>query len=478
MYRDKGLTHRFLAAIAAACVGFALTGELAPTQESSPREPASGARPLWKAGLAKIRITPQKPVWMTGYGARTKPSQGTLQDLYARALALEDESGGRAVLVTTDVLGFPAEVARSIAQQVEKRYGLSRDRLLLNSSHTHSGPALHSPIRLIYGAQTTPQQWRDVEDYTRELEGKVVAVIGHALENLQPARLSFGHGEATFAANRRKKTDRGPVIAVNPEGPVDHDVPILRVDSEQGRLRGVVFGYACHNTTLPSTIYQFHGDYAGCAQEWLEKHHPDTVAFFVEGCAGDINPAPRGTLDLVREHGETLAAAVDKAMAGPLRPVRGPLRTTFEVFPIPFAPPPGAEQLKAQLQHRSAYFRWHAQQLLKVLDRDGRLPSEYPYPLQVWQFGQDLTFIAMAGEVVVDYVLRLKKELGAEKLWVAGYSNDVFAYIPSRRVLEEGGYEGGGAMIYYVQPGPFAPPVEETIIRKAHELVARVRGPK
>jgi len=112
------------------------------------------------------------------------------------------------------------------------------------------------------------------------------------------------------------------------------------------------------------------------------------------------------------------------------------------------------------------------------LDRDGRLPSEYPYPLQVWQFGQDVTLIAMAGEVVVDYALRLKRELGMEKVWVAGYSNDVFAYIPSLRVLREGGYEAEGAMLYYCQPGAFDPSVEETIVQKAHELVKRLRQDK
>jgi len=472
---NKITRRRFLKAAAAAGVGITLTGACARAKNSALAKPASGTPPLWKAGIAKIRITPRKPVWLTGYGARTKPSEGILQDLYAKALALEDESGNRAVLVTTDLLGFPAEVAGNIAEGVQRQFGLSRDRLLLSSSHTHGGPALASPIGFLYGVHTTPEQWRDVEDYTRELEGKVVAVIGAALKDLRPARLSFGHGEASFAVNRRQKADKGFTIGVNAEGPVDHDVPLLRVDSTRGRLRGMVFGYACHNTTLSSNVYQFHGDYAGFAQAWLEKQHPGAAAFFVEGCAGDANPSPRGTVDLARQHGEALAAAVDKTIGGSLTPVRGPLKTAFEVFPIPFATPPSREDFQAQLQHKDKYYRWHAQEMLKIFDRDGRLPSAYPYPLQVWQFGQDLTLIAMAGEVVVDYALRLKKELGSEKLWVAGYSNDVFAYIPSRRVLEEGGYEGGGAMIYYVQPGPFAPTVEETIVRKAHELVERVR---
>jgi len=439
--------------------------------------PGFAAAPSWKAGVATTVITPTKSLWMTGFGARTNASAGTLLELHAKALALEDTAGHRAVLVTTDLLGFPANVARNIAARVEKQHGLSRDRLLLNSSHTHGGPALTHPHQMIYGPRATSEQCRDIDDYTRELEGQVVAVVGAALQNLRPARLSFGQGETDFALNRRRKTDQGYVSFIgNPEGVVDHAVPVLRVDSEEKQLRAVVFGYACHPTALLANIQQFHGDYAGFAQARLEAQHPGAVALFVQGCGGDVGTSPRGTVELAQKYGDMLAVAVDKAMNGSSRTVRGPLKSAFETVPIAFASPPSREALQAQLQHQNIDRRWYAQEMLKVLDRDGRLPAEYPYPLQVWQFGQDLTLIAMAGEVVVDYSLRLKKEFGSEKLWVAGYSNDLFAYIPSLRVLQEGGYEGADAMLVYVQPGPFAPSVEETIIRKIHELVGQVRN--
>jgi hypothetical protein len=454
--------------------------------------PSFGATPSWKAGVSKTRITPSKPLWMGGFSGRTKPSEGTLLDLNAKALALEDQTGARAVLVTADLIGFPAVVTQRIAEQVEKRYGLPRDRLILNGSHTHSGPVLAHPLQIPYKARMSAEQWRDVEDYTRELEDKVVAVVGAALKDLRPARLSFGHGAANFGVNRRRKAEKGGAVSfvANPQGPVDHDVPVLRVDSEQGRLRGVVFGYACHCSTLLPDNYRFCGDYAGFAQASLETQHPDAVALFVAGCGGDVNAAPRGTVELARQYGETLAAAVDQAIGGSMRPVRGPLHCVLEVVPIAFAPPPSREELEARAQGKdtesarqareflrvsSAELKVHAQELLKMLDRDGRLPTEYLYPLQVWQFGPDLTLIAMAGEPVVDYALRLKKELGADSLWVAGYSNDAFAYIPSLRVLQEGGYEGGGATVGARLPGPFAPSIEETIVRKTHELIERTR---
>jgi hypothetical protein len=425
----------------------------------------------WKAGLAKIPITPQESIWMGGYSARSKPSEGTYEELYAKALALEDQSGRRAVFVTTDLVGMPASLTRKVAERVQKQYNLPRDRLLLNSSHTHCGPVVASDY-LFYDMPA--DQLSRVENYTSALEDKLVAVIGEALNHLEPARLSFGRTEAGFAMNRRENQGRGLIDLKNAKGPVDHEVPFLRIEGKHGKLRGVVFGYACHNTTLGPTFCQFYGDYAGDAQKWLEEHNPGALALFVAGCGGDANPYPRENVDFARQHGEELATAVEMALRGSMQTVSGPLKTAWEEFPVQFAPPPTREELQKRLSSNSIYVRKHAQAMLDILDREGRLPTEYPYSLEVWQFGRDLTLVAMAGEVVVDYALRLKKELGPGNVWVAGYCNDVFAYIPSLRVLREGGYEGGDAMIYYGQPGPFAPSIEETVVGKVHELVQRL----
>ena len=462
---DRLTRRHFLRAVSAGAAGLGLT-----TQFSLD---AFAARQAWKAGLAQVIITPQKPLWMAGYASRTKPSEGVIQELYAKAFALEDHSGKRAVLVTSDLLGFPAAVSHDITSRVEKQYHLTRDQLLLSSSHTHGGPVLGKMLGLMYPMNS--QQWADVEAYTSDLEDKIVKLVGAALKSLRPARLSFGHGEAGFAMNRRARTNEEIAIGVNKEGPVDHDVPVLRVDDKHGKLRAFVFGYACHNTAARD-LMQLHGDYAGFAEACLENHHPGAMALFIAGCGGDANPFPRGTIELARQHGEELAGAVEKLLVRGLQSVSGPLKSAYEEFPVAFAMPPGREELQAQLENKDVYHRNWAAAMLTVLNRDGHLPAEYPYPLEIWQFGQDLTLIALGSEVVVDYDLRLKKELGAEKLWVAAYCNDVFAYIPSLRVLEEGGYEGGGAMVYYGQPGPFAPTIEETIIGKIHNLVRRVRS--
>ena len=425
--------------------------------------PAEGQ---WKAGVAKTAITPREPIWMAGYGARTKPSEGVLHELYAKALALEDARGTRSVIVTADLLGFSRDMAETIAGRVQKKFGVPRERLVLSASHTHSGPVTGEVLRPAYPLDE--KQIAVINRYTAWLLDQVVNLIGTSIANLQPAQLSFEQGLAGFAVNRRR------IGARYRPGPVDQDVPVLSVRAGDGSLKAVVFEYACHNTNLSG--YQFSGDYAGIAQAELEKTYPGATAMFVAGCGADANPLPRRSVELATMYGQILAAAVDQVLKAKMKPVGGPLKVAWEYVDLPFQKAPTREQLQAQTGQGDAARRRYAQYLLEKLERDGRLADHYAYPVQVWQFGGDLTFIPMAGEVVSDYALRFKGQYGWDNTWVAGYSNDVFAYIPSLRVLKEGGYEGGGAMVPYGQPAPFRAPVEEIIAEKVDELVKRVRA--
>jgi hypothetical protein len=428
---------------------------------------AMGAPAGWRAGAAAVDITPRAPLWMAGFAARTKPSEGVLAPLHAKALALEDSTGARSVLVTADMLGFTARLSERIAA----RLGLPRERLVFNASHTHGGPVID---RMLFAAYPmTEAQWADVDAYTRELEDKVVKVVGDALAALAPATLALGYTEAPFAVNFRTRTAKGWTHAPNPAGAVDRTVPVLRVAAGD-RTLAVVFGLACHPTVI-GAVYQFHGDFAGFAQEFIERRYPGAVALYVAGFGGDAKVDPRGTVELARGYGETLGRAVERTLAATLAPVRSPLAAAFEQVSIPFAPPPGREEWQRRAAGTNVFEQRRARQILATLDRGGTLPTDYPYPIQVWQFGGDLTFIAAGGETLVDYALRMKRELTGS-LWLAGYSNDVSAYIPSRRVLEEGGYEGGDAMVYYGQPGPFGPRVEEIIAASMRRLVERCRA--
>jgi neutral ceramidase len=288
---------------------------------------------------------------------------------------------------------------------------------------------------------------------------------------LSPADLAFGQGSAAIGSNRRRLRDGTRQLP----GVVDQDVPVLTVRAPHGDLRAVVFGYACHATAAPAD-YQIGGDWPGHAQAGLESQFGGATALFVNGCGADCDPAPRSTLEAPKMHGDVMALAVSQVARRQMRPVRGPLTTAFDYVDIPFQQPPSREELESRLKTETGMRARHARLLLGVLDREGKIYDRYPYPVQVWRFGSGLTLIALGGETVVDYSLRFKAEYGWDSTWVAGYSNEVMGYIASSRVLKEGGYEGGGAMVNYGRPGPLGETVEEVIAGKVRELVARVTG--
>jgi neutral ceramidase len=427
--------------------------------------PALPAAADWRVGLASIDTTPPAGIWMAGYAARKEPGQGAAQPLHAKAIAFEDAGGRLAVIATLDVLGLTEPVVERIAAAVQRRHGLPREGLVLCSSHTHSGPVIDDQLAVAY--DLTPSQWDDVRASTARIEGQVVAVVGQALDALRPARLRWSQGKVGFGANRR--------TAFGPDGPVDPAVPVLAVERPGGKLAGIVFGYACHNTTLPATFVQYHGDYAGVAQAELERRHPGATALFVAGCGADANPKPRGTIELVEQHGRSLADAVDRALDG-VTEVRGPLRRAFTTATLEYAPAPDAEAWRRKLEDANPYVRRHAALMLDEIAREGHTRTVELAPLHVLRIGS-LAFVAISGEVVVDYALAIKKKYG-KATWVAGYTDAVFGYLPSARVLREGGYEGGEAMLYYGRPGPFADTIEATILGGVDALMTITSGTK
>ena len=425
-----------------------------------------------RAGVARVDITPRGPIWMSGYASRNHPSEGVRQNLWARALVIEAAPGGRVAIVTTDLVGLPAEVTTEVAARARRQFGIERARLLLNSSHTHTGPVVWPALAAMFDGP--PAEEAKLRDYAARLADDLVSVIGKAIADLSPAEVAYGFGEVGFAINRREPTATGVKIGVNPSGPGDHEVPILRVSGPGGRVRAILFAYACHNTTLGGDFYQLSGDYAGFAEARLESDYPGATALFMELCGGDQNPNPRNTLVLAEQHGEALAGEVRRVLAASLSAVRGPLRVAYVVTSLPFAPRQRAEY-EADLKDpkASGSLVRRARKTIDAID-SGHPVRDVSYPVQAIRFGRDLTLLALGGEVVVDYDLRAKREYPGEPLMVAGYSNAVMGYIPSERILREGGYEAVDNLIYYGQPGPFAPGVEARVFDAIHQAMKKV----
>jgi len=428
----------------------------------------------WKAGAAAVSITPTQPQWMAGYGGRDHEAEGKLIELYAKALALQDPGGQRALIITLDLCGIDRAFSLAVRERLEQSTGLSRQQIALCCSHTHCGPVVGTNLTAMYFL--TAEQEQRVRQYTAELLEKVAAVAEQALAGLHDCTLSWGTGCETFAVNRRNNPEADvPALraAGRLSGPVDYDVPVLAARSPEGRLLAVLFGYACHATVMD--FYLWSGDYPGFAQAALEEAHPGAVALFFAGCGGDQNPLPRRRTELAETYGRRLAAAVGRVLDGVMLPIEGSLRTAYREVDLPFDRLPTRQELTEQAASSDRYVARRAQLLLARIDAGQALSSSYPYPVQVWQLGTGPALILLGGEVVVDYSLRLKSLLGTPGTWVAAYANDVMAYIPSRRVLLEGRYEGGGAMVYYGLPSVWAPEVEETVVRGVLELYQQTR---
>jgi len=442
-------------------------------------------QPSWKAGVARVNITPTQLLWMAGYGSRTKPAEGKELDLWIKVLALEDAGAHRAIMLSSDLLGFPQSIYQHTCATLKERFGLEPEQILLSASHTHCGPVLRGALYDIYpldGAQIGL-----IENYSEELEAKIIETVGKALGDMEPAQLAAGQGTTGFAVNRRNNLELDVPELIGKgalKGPVDHSVPVLAVCLPDGRLKAVLFGYACHNTVMD--FYKWCGDYAGFAQVALEKSHPQAMAMFFMGCGGDQNPLPRRRLELAERYGNMLAAAVEEALLAPPRPLAPELRTAMEMVTLRLGPAPTKTELEKATEDKSPLTRRWATRLLGELQAGKPFIRTYPLPVQAWEFGGEQLLLTLGGEPVVDWALKFKREFGF-RTWVAGYCNDVMTYIPSRRVLQEDvpplarsrwGYEGAHAMIVYGLPAwRWAADEEELVNAGARRAVDRVRVP-
>jgi len=427
---------------------------------------AWGADGGWRAGAAHIDITPEQPLWMGGYAARATEAQGTLHPLYAKALAMEDGAGNRAVIITTDLLGFPKPMSDHVRGKIRERYGLEPAQILLNSSHTHSAPVLRDSLYAIYPLQEG--NIAKIEAYSAALEQRLADLAGAALAALQPARLYAGNGAARFAANRRNNKEAEILQQFEFKGPVDHSVPVLKVEGQDGALLAVVFGYACHATTLD--ICQWSGDYPGFAQAAVETAHPGACALFCAGCGADQNPLPRRTVALAKQYGRDLASAVERVLEEPMAALEPNLATAYAEVDLPLSAAPSREALE-EMAKRTDWTGRAAQHFVTMLNAGQALPSSRSVPVQVWRLGHQ-PLVALGGEVVVDYALLAKKMLG-NGAFVFGYSNDLPGYIPSERVLQEGGYEGDVSQWAYELPAKWQPGLEAKILETMTALAAQ-----
>ncbi len=437
----------------------------------SDRPPAGVVKPdLYQVGVAEVDITPTHPVRLNGFGFRRTESDGVNHPIWARAIAIcHQDDPHPVVLLTADVLGIPASVRAELEKRLLARLKLPPDRLATTATHTHCGPMLAGANPTIFGVPVPAEHQANIDRYTPVFVDGLERAAVAAVAGARPAKLFWGVGSVGFAKNRRGRAD----------APTDHDLPVLVArDAATNAVRAVYTSYACHCVTLSHN--KIGGDWAGYAAEAITAAVPGAVGLVSIGCGADQNPDARAIGDrteTAQVQGRLVAAEVKRLLAGALAPVQGRIVSRMKSHALPLAPHPTRAEWEAKAKRADAIGH-HARVTLAKLDKDERLPAAVDYPIQTWAFGDSLALVHLPGEVVVDYSLRLKRELDHTRLWVTAYANTNPCYIPSERILKEGGYEGGGAMIYYDLPGPFRPGLEQVIVDEVKAQLGKAFVPK
>lgn len=429
--------------------------------------------PLVPVGVAKVDITPELPIRLSGYQSRAEEANRVEARLQARALAIGSDEQQPVVLITAEVIGIGEETSEAVAAALRERFGIDRARVAVCATHVHTGPALADVLPFMFSRDLPEGERGRIARYTAALREKLIRVAAAALAARKPARIAWGEGRVDFATQRRAVVDgKWRNFGLVPGGPVDHALPVLRVTDAAGTVQAVLVSYACHCTTLSGTDNFVHPDWAGEAAARIEAANGGAPALVAIGCGADANPGlPRG-LPGVPVHGEKVAREVARLLGGPMQTLGPVSAARFGRVQLPLDHVVTREELEQRTgKGARTAAAYAATRFLAELDAGRALPTAVPLPVQTWSFGADLTMVFLGGEVVAEYGLRLKRELDGSRLWVNAYANQVPCYVPVRRMYPEGGYEVDNSMDYYGWPTRLASGTEDLLIGTVREMV-------
>lgn len=397
-------------------------------------------------GTAKVNINPLTPIMLSGYVGRAgmPEATGVQLDIFTQAVAF-GTGAETSLLLTVDCTGLPARVIDPLRGKLATDLGIAQERIVVSCSHSHSCPCVSGYATNIFGSPLSPARQQHVDEYTAKLVEWMEEAAVEALDNRTPGHeMSWATGSVGFAQNRRG------------EGVVDHDLPVMLVRDSLGEVSAVLASYASHAVTLNAGDNLVSGDWPGYARQAIETLYPGAAAMIMIGAAADSNPSGMGSTASAQAHGQTVANEVQRLVDGELMT---PVSQRISAF-------------HTEIELERATSLTPGDPVSAMLASS---PSSTQYGVTSWTFGNDLAMVFMEGEVVADYSLRLKAELG-DKIWVNGYSNDVQGYIPSERILYAGGYEADSSNYYYANPGRFAHGLEDKIIGAVHEQLFSFTG--
>ncbi|MCK4221621.1 MAG: neutral/alkaline non-lysosomal ceramidase N-terminal domain-containing protein [Dehalococcoidia bacterium] len=434
----------------------------------------AGERP-WSVGYAEADITPAPgQCMMEGFGSE-RYAKGALAPLLTQVVAFRDRDGHTGVLISADVGCLDRVMAEVIRRAIARKHGIPAKNVMLAASHTHWGPAVSLHPNFSCGA---PNVW-----YMGSMEDKMLANVDTALENLSPATVEYGSIDLrTIGCCRRLPRDGEITWGPYPEGSFDGHTPILHIKRDQSPQQLVVVGHACHPTSS-GKIEKWSPDYPGAMRDLLADKLPDTKGVFVQGCGGDtkvVHKDPEtGKLVFSADPKRSQAAGQKLAKAvlahiekGPMVPLGGQLACSLATGQISYGECWSQEEIERQAyEAKKGYLTWTARQFLAVPD----CTQSYRYDVQVWKLGNQLTIFGMEGEVCSPWGPMLRSMAHTQEAMVIGYANNTTAYIPDKRIVHEGGYEGLTSHRAYFLPGPFTKNIDSEIKQIVNRAIDAIK---
>jgi hypothetical protein len=436
------------------------------------------------AGTARMDITPTAPCHMGGFAGRDHGCEGVHDRLYATSLAISRE-GKTTVITAVDILALTNDQMDRIWNMAGERLNLKPDQLFINCSHTHAGPEVHPAFNCNTCAPGEVLQ--PDPGYIDQLLGNILLSVEKAIKNLEPAEAFWNIGETFIGINRRapdkslySKEATGYENFPNPDGVVDRSCPVILFKDKKGKPLSLIFGAACHPTTMRYDNYLISAEYPGVARQILEKDLGGAPALFLQGMAGDVKPRQvawkdtfrSGTFEDIEIVGKELAADVRTIMEKGLKPLSVKLQTSLKRVTLPFDKSWGEKTYKNYAgENQADYRRVWAKYWLKKLRAGEPVPESIDLALSIVELSPELRFTGIAGELLTDMGMKIKHQFNSGNTLVFGYTNGEIAYITDAKTLKEGGYEATETVFFsHDKPAPFSEEIEEIILTGFKDL--------
>lgn len=448
--------------------------------------PVRGATNASQAGWAEVDITPPLGIALGGRGGPDTKASKVLDPLFAQVLYLRDDKGAGFVLVSLDLIGLPPSLSERLRTSIVHELGVDFNLVVLNTSHTHSGPYM---IReLLAGVGPAPQL---ESEYFATLSGKIISATRQAGKNLKAVKVETFRGTSQVAINRRNRNKAGKTAMLpNAKGPINDEVWVMKVSPLDGAKPALVFAYACH----PVIVYGYAGaaisaDFPGVTRNILRETLGAAQVQFVQGTAGNVRP--RVTANLENNTFSSGRGATNLALAGQqlANDVLSALKANGHALALdfaaaadrPFLPrdnPPPRTLFEAMAKEAQSEFRRNAAAYwLARYDSGQGFAKGDPWPVGLIRLAADEWICCFAGEPCVEWAPKVKAWLGGRNVFVWGYSQQGLTYLPTEALLPEGGYEVDECNHTRAQsPARFAPGIEAAVRQSLQRQLAFIEA--